>query len=454
MPAPPTTANILLLDDEERLRSLTARILALEGYAVTEAGTAREGLRRLEQGDFQVVLCDVKLPDGNGVELSGEIKKRWPDTEVILLTAYGNIPDGVQAIKNGAFDYLTKGDDQERILPLISRALEKARLQQRVRQLERQVGRQYSFDDILGRSPAIRQSVELARKVAPTDTPVLLTGETGTGKEVFAQAIHQASTRWAKAFLALNCSAFSHDILESELFGHRAGAFTGAMKDKRGLLEEANAGTLFLDEIGEMPADLQAKLLRVLETGEFIPVGDTKSRRADVRLMSATNRDLEAEIENGRFRADLFYRLAVFRVHLPPLRDRRQDIGPLALHFIAFFSRKLNKRIEGCTPECLQHLETHAWKGNIRELRNVIERALILSDGPRIDVQDLPFDLQRNDTLPASPAAQLSAFSLAAAEHLHIQKVLLHTGGNKTEAARLLGIGLTTLYRKIEEYGI
>ena len=453
MPTPPT-ANILLLDDEERLRSLTARILTLEGYAVTEAGTARDGLRRLEQGDFQVVLCDVKLPDGNGVELVAEIKKRRPDTEVILLTAYGNIPDGVLAIKNGAFDYLTKGDDQERILPLISRALEKARLQQRVRQLERQVGRQYTFDDILGRSPALQQAIELARKVAPTDTSVLLTGETGTGKEVFAQAIHQASTRRTKAFLALNCSAFGHDILESELFGHRAGAFTGATKDKRGLLEEAHGGTLFLDEIGEMPADLQAKLLRVLETGEFIPVGDIKPRRADVRLLSATNRDLATEIENGRFRADLYYRLAVFRIHLPPLRERRQDIGPLARHFTAFFAAKLNKRTDGCTPECLQHLEAHTWKGNIRELRNIIERAVILTDGPRLDVPDLPLDLQLNDTAPASPSLQLSAFSMAAAEHLHIQKVLLHTGGNKTEAARLLGIGLTTLYRKIEEYRI
>ncbi len=447
-------ANLLLLDDEERLRSLTARILRLEGYTVTEAATARDGLRRLEQGDFQVVLCDVKLPDGNGVELTAEIKKRWPDTEVILLTAYGNIPDGVQAMKNGAFDYLTKGDDQERILPLVSRAVEKVRLQQRVRQLEKQVGRQYTFDDILGQSPALLRAIELARKVAPTDTPVLLTGETGTGKEVFAQAIHQAGARRNKPFLALNCSAFGHDILESELFGHRAGAFTGAVKDKRGLLEEAHGGTLFLDEIGEMPHDLQAKLLRVLETGEFIPVGDTKPRRADVRLLSATNRDLKAETETGHFRADLFYRLAVFHIQLPPLRERRQDIGPLARHFTAFFAGKMNKRINGFSPECLQRLEKHAWKGNIRELRNVIERAVILSDGPKLDVADLPLELQLGDAPPNAAGSQLSAFSLAAAERLQIQKVLLHTGGNKTETARLLDIGLTTLYRKMEEYGI
>ena len=444
------TGQILLIDDETSLRKLLARILGLEGYQVTEASTAREGLRRLEQGDFQLVLCDVKLPDGNGVELVAEIKKRSPDAEIILLTAYGNIPDGVQAIKNGAFDYLTKGDDQERILPLVSRALEKARLQQRVRQLEQQVGRPLSFDNILGSSPTLRQALELARKVAPTDTSVLLTGETGTGKEVFAQAIHQASLRRDKPFLALNCSAFGHDILESELFGHRAGAFTGASKDKRGLLEEAHGGTLFLDEVGELPADLQAKFLRVLESGEFIPVGDTKARRVQVRLLSATNRDLPGEIESGHFRADLFYRLAVFQIQLPALRERRQDIGPLALHFTASLALKQNKRIEGFSPAFLERLEAHAWRGNIRELRNVIERAVILSEGPRLEVLDLPLDLQLGapDTAPAGA----TTLSLAHVERLHIQKILLHSGGNKTEAARLLGIGLSTLYRKIEEY--
>lgn len=448
------TGQILLIDDETSLRKLLARILGLEGYQVTEATTAREGLRRLEQGDFQLVLCDVKLPDGNGVELVAEIKKRSPDAEIILLTAYGNIADGVQAIKNGAFDYLTKGDDQERILPLVSRALEKARLQQRVRQLEQQVGQHYSFDKIMGHSPALLQAVDLARKVAPTDTSVLLTGETGTGKEVFAQAIHQASARRDKPFLALNCSAFGHDILESELFGHRAGAFTGATKDKRGLLEEAHGGTLFLDEIGELPADLQAKFLRVLESGEFIPVGDTKARRAQVRLLSATNRDLPAEIENGRFRADLFYRLAVFQIKLPALRERRRDIEPLARHFTAWFALKQNKRIEGFSPEFLARLEGHTWKGNIRELRNVLERAVILSDGPRLEVSDLPLELQLGPAAHTDGSAALPILSLAHAERLHIQKILLHTGGNKTEAARLLGIGLSTLYRKIEEYGL
>ncbi len=448
------TAQILIIDDEERLRNLTARILTLEGYSVSTAGSVRDGLHRLERERFDLVLCDVKLPDGNGVELTADIKKQYPDTEIILLTAYGNIPDGVQAIKNGAFDYLTKGDDQERILPLVSRAIEKVRLLQRVRQLEKQVGHQYTFADVTGNSIALMQAVGLAQKVAPTDTPVLLSGETGTGKEIFAQAIHQAGPRNHKAFVALNCSAISHDILESELFGHRAGAFTGAMKNKPGLFEEAHGGTLFLDEIGEMPSSLQAKFLRVLESGEFIPVGDTRPRRADVRLISATNRDLSEEIEQGRFRADLYYRLAVFQIQLPSLRERRGDIALLVRHFLRYFAAKLNKPVRDYSPPCLQHLEAHSWKGNIRELRNIIERAVILCSGARLEVTDLPLELQIGNPQEAEPGMPLSAFSLAAAERVHIQKVLLHTGGNKTEAARLLGIGLTTLYRKIEQYRI
>lgn len=443
-------AHILVIDDEAALRSLLARILRLEGYTVDEAGTAREGLRRLEQGEFQVVLCDVKLPDGNGVELVGTIKKQHPNVEVILLTAYGNIPDGVQAIKNGAFDYLTKGDDQERILPLVSRALEKARLRQRILHLEKQVGHKFSFEHIIGHSHALKQAVELARRVAPTDATVLLTGETGTGKEVFAQAIHHASPHREQPFVAVNCSALGKEILESELFGHRAGSFTGAVRDKKGLFEEANHGTLFLDEIGEMPPDLQAKLLRVLETGEFLKVGDTKPTRVQVRVIAATNRDLLAESEAGHFRQDLYYRLSVFTIHLPPLRDRRDDIPALAGHFVQLFALKMNRRTPpALSASFLERLQNYPWKGNIRELRNVLERALILCDGDTLEPAFLPSDFQ------AHPGSDIgSDFSLAAAESRQIRQVLEQTGGNKTEAARLLGIGISTLYRKLEEYGM
>ncbi len=446
--------SILIIDDESSLRGLLARILRLEGYEVAEAGTGHEGLKMLEKTEFQLVLCDVKLPDANGVALVSDIKSKFPHLEIILLTAYGNIADGVQAMKNGAFDYLTKGDDNERIIPLVSRALEKTQLRQRIRQLEKAVGNRYNFDSILGDSVAIRQAKDLAKQVAPTDATVLLTGETGTGKEVFASAIHAASGRRGKSFVAVNCSAFSREILESELFGHRAGSFTGAVKDKKGLFEEAHEGTIFLDEIGEMPPELQAKLLRVLETGEFLKVGDTKPTRTNVRIIAATNRDLKKESEAGHFRQDLFYRLSVFEIRLPALRQRTKDIEPLALYFTQYFSQKMGKRITGIAPDCLACLLVHDWPGNVRELRNIIERAVILETGDRLSVNSLPLELQNLAAKLSGKTGQLSAFDLAAAEKLHILKVLNHTGGNKSEAARLLNIAPATLYRKLQDWGI
>ena len=446
-----STGIVLIIDDEERLRTLLARIIRLEGFTVLEAENVKKGGKLLEKEAVDVVLCDVKLPDGNGVDFAREIKTRWPSTEIILLTAYGNIADGVKAMKNGAFDYITKGDDNEKIIPLLARAMEKVQLQQRVEQLEKQVAKRYTFEGILGDSPAIHEAIALAKKVAPTETTVLLLGETGTGKEVFAQAIHHGSLRSGKPFMALNCSAFGKELLESELFGHKSGAFTGATKDKKGLIEEANLGTLFLDEIGEMHIDLQAKLLRVLETGEFIKVGDTKSTRVDVRIIAATNRDLQHDSADGKFREDLFYRLNVFTISLPSLRDRKKDIPVIATYYLRFFALKGNKRIDSFSKEFLEHLQQHEWKGNIRELKNIIERATILSDGPELTVADLPAELQTPAFRTNGP---VSAFDLASVEKLHIQRVLNHTKGNKTEAARLLNIGLTTLYRKIEEYKI
>ncbi len=443
--------KVLIIDDEEKLRSLLVRIIRLEGFAVTEASTVKAGLKLLEKELPDVILCDVKLPDGNGVELVSLIRSKFPDTEIILLTAYGNINDGVQAMKNGAFDYITKGDDNEKIIPLLNRAIEKVQLRKRVEQLEQRVGKRYAFENILGKSPLITEAVELARKVAPTDASVLLLGETGTGKEVFAQAIHQGSKRAAFPFMALNCSAFGKDILESEIFGHKAGAFTGALKDKKGLIEEANNGTLFLDEIGEMHTDLQSKLLRVLETNEFIKVGDTKTTSVNVRVIAATNRNLQKEVNEGRFREDLFYRLNVFTINLPALRDRKKDIPELAAYFLKNFALKANQRIETMSNEFLAHLQQHSWKGNIRELKNVMERAVILADGTELGLESLPAELQVNQS---DAQDGMSAFDLASVEKLHIQRVLNHTKGNKTEAARLLNIGLTTLYRKIEEYKI
>ncbi len=438
--------QILVIDDEDPIRNLLARMIELEGYKVWKASDCQSALKLLKAQPFDVVLCDVFLPDGNGVDFIREIKKHRPEAEVILLTAHGNIPDGVQAIKNGAFDYITKGDDNRKIIPTISRAVD---------EVEKKKGKvappiSYSFDSIIGSSNGLKQAVALARKVADTDVPVLLTGETGTGKEVFSHAIHYASPRSQYPIMAINCSAFSKDLLESELFGYKAGAFTGAMKDKPGLFEVANHGTVFLDEIGEMAFDLQARLLRVLETGEYIKVGDTKPTKVDVRIISATNRDLKKEIENGHFREDLYFRLSVFQIHLPPLRERKEDIEMLAETFLKRFAAKLKKEIKGMTSEVVDILKGAEWRGNIRELKNVMERSAIVCD-EEVTVQDLPIDLQ---CAGMDEEQGKEEFELAVIEQKHITKVLQYTRGNKTEAARLLKIGLATLYRKIEAYHI
>lgn len=436
--------TILIIDDEVKLRGLLSRIITLEGFAVIEAGDAKCGLKYLEKEEIAVVISDVKLPDANGVELTRSIKEKYPSVEVIVLTAFGTISDGVKAIKNGAFDYLTKGDDNEKIIPLLYKAAEKAQLQARIVALEKKVADKYSIDNILGNSPAIIEAKELAGKVAQTDTTVLLLGETGTGKEVFAHAIHESSPRRSKPFVAVNCSALGKEILESELFGHKVGAFTGAVREKRGLLEEANGGTIFLDEIGEMNIDLQAKLLRVLETNEFFKVGDSKPTKVNVRIIAATNRNLKRESEQGTFRLDLFYRLSVFQIRLPSLNERTEDIGMLTEYFTAFFAAKMNKPIPKISADFLSALRKHYWMGNTRELKNVIERAVILS-GDQLLVSSLPFDFASTKSAPL-------IFDLAEAEKIQINKVLQYAKGNKAEAARLLNIALATLYRKLKEY--
>lgn len=438
---------VLIIDDEVKLRSLLARLLQLEDYEVSEAGDCQSGLKILAQQDFPVVLCDVKLPDGNGVELTAEIKQKYPLTEVILLTAYGNIPDGVQAIKNGAFDYLVKGDDNNRIITLLAQATEKAFRAKANSNSEAKARHSVDFQNIIGQSTAVQKAIALAHKVAPTNASILLTGETGTGKDVFAQAIHQGSLRKGKAFVALNCAAFSREIIESELFGHKAGAFTGAIKDKKGLLEEAHEGTLFLDEIGEMPLELQTKLLRVLENGEFLKIGQTKTQKVDVRIIAATNRNLEQDSNNGQFRMDLYYRLATFTIHLPSLNERPEDIPLLVQHFMEQFSQKLNKKISNAHPDFLKALQQHQWRGNIRELRNTIERACILSETSQLESDTLPWDF-----LHQTNQGITGVMSLREVEKRHISRMLEHTHGNKTQTAELLGIGLTTLYAKIKEY--
>ncbi len=438
-------ATILIIDDEKRLNDLLSRIIGLEGFTVLQAFNGMDGINLLEREDVQVVLSDVKLPDINGIELVKAIKLKKPYTEVINLTAYGTINDGVQAIKNGAFNYIVKGDDNDKIIPLLNQAVEKAQLQQNAFNADKRVAGKFSFTQIIGESKGVKEAVSLARKVSATDTTVLLLGETGTGKEVFASAIHYESQRKLMPFVAINCSSFTGQLLESELFGYKAGAFTGANKDKKGLFEEANNGSIFLDEIGEMSLELQARLLRVLENKSYNKLGDTQTTKVNVRILAATNRDLQKDAEEGRFRLDLFYRLSVFTISLPSLNERKDDIVLLAKYYLKFFNGNTGKAVK-MTDEFAGLLKRHDWKGNIRELKNIIERAVILAD-----------DVLAADALPIRFNQQeltkgYNALDLQSIEKQHICKVLAHTKGNKTEAARLLGIGLTTLYRKIEEY--
>ena len=437
---------VLLIDDDKYYLELLTRILSKEGYEVASARDVETAMRIIRKQLIPVVMTDVNLPDGDGLELIKMIKSKSPYTEVIVITGYGTISDGVIAIKSGAFDYIVKGDDHKKILPLINKAKEKFQMQTRINQLETKITDKFSFDNIIGSSKIIVDAKKLALKVAQRDTTVLLLGETGTGKEVFAQAIHYAGHRKLKPFVGVNCSTIGKDILESELFGHKAGAFTGAVKDKQGLMEEASGGTIFLDEVGEMNIELQAKLLRVLETRQFYKVGDSKPTCVDVRVIAATNRDLNKEIEHDKFRSDLFYRLSVFQITLPSLHERVDDLEMLTNHFIDEFTDKMVIQYPKVSKDFIKVLKKHQWKGNIRELKNVIERAMILSDG-ELRPEFLPFDFMNDSSTSTS-------LVLADVEKLHIRKVLRHTNGNKAETARMLHIGLNTLYRKIAIYKI
>ncbi|MCX6247288.1 MAG: sigma-54 dependent transcriptional regulator [Bacteroidetes bacterium] len=443
---------ILIIDDEETLRGALSRILELEGYRVFQAGDARKAYQLLDQQpEIHLVITDVRLPGEDGLQVLGKIKSHYPWCEVIVVTAFGTIQDGVQAMKMGAFDYVTKGDGDDQILITVERAVEKSRMQRRILDLEKKLKTRYSFEKILGKSREIKETILLAEKVAPADSTVLLEGETGTGKELFAQSIHNSSPRKNKPFIAVNCSAFPKELLESELFGYKKGAFTGAISDKKGLFEEANEGTLFLDEIGEMNYDLQAKLLRVLEDQTFTKIGDTKQVHVNVRILAATNLDLLKEAQSERFRPDLYYRLSVFKIRLPSLRERIEDIEEMALFFIRFYSMKANKQVTGMDPAFLARLKHYDWPGNTRELKNIIERTVILTDHEVLTADLLPYELLSPSR---STIAEEFEGSMEELEKIHIRKVLALAKGNKTKAADRLGIGIPTLYRKLKKYGL
>ncbi|MDX2127762.1 MAG: sigma-54 dependent transcriptional regulator [Chloroherpetonaceae bacterium] len=449
--------SLLIIEDETSLRHLLTQLLTLEGFEVISSPNLSDAILHLRDATFHVILTDLKLPDGNGIDFIKHIQTEQPFAEIVVMTAFGTVQDGVSAMKLGAFDFITKGDDDERILLTVHKAFEKASLKKQVRDLEHKIDSKIGFEKLIGKSKEFSDAVELAKKVAPTDTTVLLLGETGTGKELFAEAIHRRSKRREKPFVAINCAAIPKDLQEAELFGYKRGAFTGAISDKKGIFEEANSGTIFLDEIGEMNSDTQAKLLRVLETRLLTKVGETKPKEIDVRIIAATNRDIEHESETGDFRKDLLYRLNGFTIYLPPLRDRESDIELLAEHFIALYSKKLGKKISGCDLYFKTKLKHYDWKGNLRELKNVIERAVILSSNDILSAGLLPKEILHYEEKPALMPINSTDFpdiSLSDLEKIHIERVLKHCNGNRTHAAKKLGIGTATLYRKMKDYGL
>ncbi len=450
--------KVLVIDDEPGLRQTVSLILGGEGFEVTPASDGEEGLRRALELEPDIVLCDVRMPRLGGLEFLERYRAEGGDALVIVMTAYGSTELAIDAMKKGAYDYLPKPFSADQLILTIQKALERESLRREVRRLRGEVRAERRFGQVIAKSPAMVGALELATKVARHPSPVLVTGESGTGKELVARLIHAESDRADHSFVAINCGAIPENLLESELFGHLRGSFTGADRDKPGLFEEASNGTLLLDEIGEMPASLQVKLLRVLQEGEVRRVGDTRSRSVDVRVVSATNKDLQAEIRGGNFRNDLYYRIAVVPIHLAPLRQRQEEIPLLARHFLEAFNEKLRLNVEGIDNEAMRLLLDYRWPGNVRELENTIERAMVLTDSRRIEPDDLPPQVRSPVAALDEPQLDEDDLSVkrqsAALERRLIQKALERTRGNKTRAAELLELSSRALLYKIRDYGL
>jgi DNA-binding NtrC family response regulator len=445
--------RVLIVDDDRAMREMLGSLFVEHGYEVETDASADLALARLADHDFDVVLSDIRMPGRSGVEMVVEVKRLRPQTPVILMTAFGSVASAAEAMRAGAFDYITKPFEPDVVIFALDRAVERRTLEEENRRLRRAVDRTANLGDLVAASPAMREISALIRKVAHNRSSVLITGESGTGKEVVARALHFTGARAAKPFVPINCTALPEGLLESELFGHVRGAFTGAHASKKGLFEEANGGTLFLDEIGDMGLALQSKLLRVLQDREIRPVGGNSSVKVDVRIVAATNKDLSREVAEGRFREDLFYRLAVIPIHLPPLRERPEDVPALAEAFLRKHDETGTHRL---SPEALERLLAHPLRGNARELENLIERAIALSEDEEIDGDSLPIAPAAGEIAPLpSTEATLRAsakrrLSLAELEELYIDEVLRSTGGNKVRAASILGIDRKTLYRRAE----
>jgi DNA-binding NtrC family response regulator len=445
-------AHLLVVDDEPSARSTLALLLRKRGHRVLEADGLTAATKCLAEEVFDLVVTDLRMPDGDGLDVLRAAKAHAPATEVILLTAYAEWKSAKEAIRLGALDYFEKGREPDELYHRIDKALAGRALRRENENLRAQLRERYGLPGLIAQSPAMQTVLDLVERVAPTDATLLIQGESGTGKEVIAKAVHHASARAARSFVAVNCGAVPETLLESELFGYMRGAFTGATVNKLGLFEEADSGTLFLDEIAEMPGVLQIKLLRALQSGEIRRLGATQSSTIDVRVIAATHGDLAALISQGSFREDLFYRLNVIQVVLPPLRDRREDIPALAEHFLARSAGKLGRRLR-LAPEALERLLRYPWPGNVRELENAIERAAILARSDTVGSEDLPPHVSAGLQLGPSPALPRQT-SLADAERVHILQTLERFGRNHSGAAEALGIGRTTLWRKLKEYGI
>ena len=454
-------ARILVVDDEEHVRRVLSLMLAGEGYQVVTAAGGREALERFQDEVFDLVILDLRMPDLDGLEVLSRLRAAEPDQTVVMITAYASVDTALTAMKRGAFDYIGKPFQEEEILAVVAKALERARLVADNRRLRREVAERYHFGRIIGTSPAMERVFAVMRKVADTAATVLVTGESGTGKELVARALHYNSRRREAPFVAVNCAAIPPSLIESELFGVAKGAYTGADRARRGLLEEAHGGTLFLDEVGELPAETQAKLLRALQEGEIKRVGETTTRQVDLRLISATNKDLAREVDRGRFREDLYYRLKVITLHLPPLRERREDIPLLAVHFLEQACTRHGLEPKRISPQALELLTSAPWRGNVRELQNLMEQAALMSEGNTITPQDLPgLTAAQSGGIHLSIPPQeedlkkvLKSLTRMAEEQV-IRRVLERTGGNRTQAAQRLGISRRALITKIKDLGL
>ena len=450
--------RILIVDDEENFRHMLSVILKKENYDVETASNGEEGLGKITLSPFDQILCDIRMPHMDGMEFLREAQKVGVDATIIMMSAYGTIDTAIEAMKLGAYDYISKPFKPDEIILTLKKAEERERLRKENELLKKEVQIKYSFKNIVSKNEKMVNIFEVIKKVAPYKSTVLITGESGTGKELIARALHYSSDRSQHPFIPINCGAIPENLLESELFGHAKGAFTDAIRTKKGLFEEADGGTLFLDEIGELPTQLQVKLLRVLQDGEIRRIGESKSIQIDVRIIAATAKDLVKEVNEGHFREDLFYRINVLPIHIPPLRERKEDIPLLVPHFISKYSQSMNKNAVGITTNALDALMNYKWYGNVRELENTIERAIVLTDRENIELENLPIEIQNfREQIQLTPLVD-EEYSIKKASKFSemnlIKKALKKTKGNHTHAARLLEISHRALLYKIKEYGI